>query len=916
MKKMFALLLCAFIFSLVSTVYAEGNTIWSLENGVLTISGNGEMENYRAWEAPWYGTYSEITTAVIQKGVTTIGSEAFTCCKNLRTVSLPDSLVAISDHAFYYTGITEIQIPDSVTSIGYSAFNGCISLETINIPSGVTVIDEYTFVDCYSLNSIDLPNGITSIGQAAFVNSGLNSITIPATVTSVAWRAFDHCDSLTDVWYGGSREQWNALTKNIADGNDALLNAEVHTLSLPSGTCGDGVRWLLDNNGTLTISGNGTMSSYTDITDTPWYSYASKIKKVVLESGVTTVGSYSFYSLTALEHIELADSVTEIGERAFANCSSLVQMHFGSGLTTIRDYAFYNINRSLKSLTIPASVQYIGRYAFAFITGIRSICIPESVITIGEGAFANCSALRALYIPASVKSIEGMLISSQSTVLFTNAASDNSGWATKWNCYNSYTQANTIFNSDVEEFWFWAELDETSRIVKIPAYISYVFPQAFSKFSNLRYVFLSGQVQKVYGMYEDYAPFNNGRYRIRIYTDAAQQQYGWGTYWNGGCSSYYYNTSEELFDHIATEIHSFENYVSDRNATCQKNGTKTAICSFDGCTEASQIEDLGSQLSHTIAVDGAVAATCTQTGLTEGSHCSVCSTILTPQEIISTKDHTVEIDDAVDATCQTPGLTEGSHCSECGMVLLKQEATPMIAHSYRFEDRIAPSCTLPGREESYSCQSCGDTLVGGAEIPAAGHQEQTVEAIAPTCTATGTASGVICSVCGEVLSGFEEVEATGHHYKIISAVEPTCNDAGNSRGLVCTECSYAMVPCEVIPALGHEYDHGLCIRCGKISKTMNVLSLPEKLVTISESAFENINAEIIVIPETVQTIQAHAFTNNDKLQAVIFLGNPVSIADDILDNCPDCIIAVHANTTAEQWAQRKNFTVKYLDTFL
>lgn len=85
---------------------------------------------------------------------------------------------------------------------------------------------------------------------------------------------------------------------------------------------------------------------------------------------------------------------------------------------------------------------------------------------------------------------------------------------------------------------------------------------------------------------------------------------------------------------------------------------------------------------HTIVTDAAVAASCETTGLTEGSHCSVCGEILTEQTVIPATGHTPVKDAAVAAACETTGLTEGSHCSVCKTVLVAQKVIPAAGHKW------------------------------------------------------------------------------------------------------------------------------------------------------------------------------------------------------------------------------------------
>ena len=162
--------------------------------------------------------------------------------------------------------------------------------------------------------------------------------------------------------------------------------------------------WKLDADGTLTISGTGKMKNYNaDYNLSPVY-MNSKVKKVVIEKGVTTIGKYAFCNCTSLTDITIPDSVTSIGDFAFRFCSSLTSITISDSVTSIGNWAFLNCS-SLTSITIPDRVTSIGKDAFYNCSGLTSITIPDSVTSIGDGAFSECSSLTDIVIPSSVTSI-------------------------------------------------------------------------------------------------------------------------------------------------------------------------------------------------------------------------------------------------------------------------------------------------------------------------------------------------------------------------------------------------------------------------------------------------------------------------------------------------------------------------------
>ena len=213
--------------------------------------------------------------------------------------------------------------------------------------------------------------------------------------------------------------------------------------------------------------------------------------------------------------------------------------------------------------------------------------------------------------------------------------------------------------------------------------------------------------------------------------------------------------------------------------------------------------------THTEVVDEAIAATCTEPGLTEGKHCSVCRKILVAQETVAAKGHTEVIDQAVEPTCMKPGKTEGKHCSVCNEILVAQTEIPAKGHTWTAASCTAPktcsvcsatdgnplghdwsdwtvtteaTCTEKG-EKTRSCQREGCDAVETEEIAAKGHTEVIDAAVEPTCTKPGKTEGKHCSVCNEVLVAQTEVPAKGHTWTAASCTEPrTCSVCGATDG--------------------------------------------------------------------------------------------------------------------------------------
>ncbi len=268
------------------TCGAKGsNLTWTLDSeGVLTISGSGDMHGYGSSDAPWYGSRSRVKSAVIAEGVTSIGESAFENCRSLTSVTIPNSVTSIGWSAFFYCkSLTSVTIPDSVTSVGAYAFLGCTSLTSVTIPDSVTSIGGGAFAECWSLTGVTVPDGVTSIGDSAFAScTSLTSVTIPDSVTSIGGGAFAWCTSLTGIW--------------VTEGNS-------HYSSDASGV-------LFSKDKTTLVQYPGAFAAY------------------AIPDSVTSIGQHAFNGCRSLTSVTIPDGVTSIGDGAFASCTSLTDVYY------------------------------------------------------------------------------------------------------------------------------------------------------------------------------------------------------------------------------------------------------------------------------------------------------------------------------------------------------------------------------------------------------------------------------------------------------------------------------------------------------------------------------------------------------------------------------------------------------------
>lgn len=285
-------------------------------------------------------------------------------------------------------------------------------------------------------------------------------------------------------------------------------------------------------------------------------------------------------------------------------------------------------------------------------------------------------------------------------------------------------------------------------------------------------------------------------------------------------------------------------------ATCTKDGSKEYKCTVCGKTKTEKIPAKG----HTPETLVAVAETCTETGLTEGSKCMVCGEVLKAQEVIEAHGH--NYDDGVvvsEPTCTEEGLKRFT-CKECNDT--KDESIEKSGHVLVAVADVAATCTEDGHTGGFTCEVCKEVIEkptvvaatghtfgkqkvktkatctkdGVAEqtcsvcklkekvvLPATGHTVVQVSAKAATCTENGNTEGEKCKTCGKILSGVQTIKATGHNYKQTGTNNPTCSQAG-ARIYTCSKCQDTYT--ESIPATGAHHDDDRDYRCDDCGRSM------------------------------------------------------------------------------------------------
>ena len=393
----------------------------------------------------------------LPESVDYIDQFAFKNCSSLKSIIIPSAVTKIAVAAFLhcdalttvYYGGTE----DKWSTISIEGNNGCLNgvrkyyfsqtepekdgyfwhFDT----DGVTPVSwgnepNYSYGLEYSLNSdgkgytvvgigdcIDkdliIPSTykglpVNAIGENAFNgNTDITYVLIDRAVTSIGQGAFNLCSSLINVYYNGTKEEWETLCSSIGVSNDYLIDAKVYYFSETEPA--DGFFWHFDTDGKTPVSW-GVESNYSVglkyslNTDEKGYTvvgigYCEDTDLVIPATyrglPVTAIGSNAFESVRSFKSVSIPASVTTIGEKAFASCGvTSVTFATNSQLTTVDRYAFFS-SSSLQSIALPDGVTTIGVAAFNGCNNITSISIPDSITTIEDRALDFNSSAFTVY---------------------------------------------------------------------------------------------------------------------------------------------------------------------------------------------------------------------------------------------------------------------------------------------------------------------------------------------------------------------------------------------------------------------------------------------------------------------------------------------------------------------------------------
>ncbi len=447
------------LFNNALTTIGDFAFMWCINMKSITVSNSVKTIKQYA-----FAQCKALEDVVIGRSVSDIGMGVFSQCGALKSIKVKDGNTTYDSrddcNAIIHKETTELVrgcqntvIPNTVTSIGIGAFSDGYGLESIDIPNSVTSIKNSAFFKCKDLKHVTIGASVVSIGKYAFQECfSLRSVAMGVSVTSIEEAAFAHCRSLAKLSVDAAEPPicGGYVFSSVDQGSCALYVrleyaekykaadtwkdfANIKTIDA-SGKCGDNLKWTLDSDGELIITGDGPMYSYFDEQTDRWD--PTLVKKVWIDGQATTIGQRMFGACTELESVKLPNSLTHIDVNAFAGCSKLANVTIPNSVTQIGAFAFSGCS-SFTSLTIPASVtnieSSITNYCMALkkitvdpnnktydsrgdcnaiietatntlISGCVATSIPNTVNVIGRSAFEGTNLIK-VDIPASVTSI-------------------------------------------------------------------------------------------------------------------------------------------------------------------------------------------------------------------------------------------------------------------------------------------------------------------------------------------------------------------------------------------------------------------------------------------------------------------------------------------------------------------------------
>ena len=359
------------------TVDTVNSILYSKDKTKLYCSFNsefmGELVIPEGVESIYPGAFEnkmEITSVSFPKSLNEIGSNAFSGCSSLETVTFADdcNLASVGDCTFTNcVSLTSVALPSNLQTISYEMFMGCEALTSVT--SNATYIASEAFLGCSQLTGVTYSKGLTYIGDQSFAYcASLKSINLYKN-TVLGYSPFDSCFNLSEVYI---EEGFKAIV------DDAFRScSSLKSITLPNS---------LESIGMNAFAG-------------------TKLTELVIPKNVSYIADNAFSGLTTLTKVEIQSPLNEIGNSVFKGCSSLESIILPNSLSSIGEQAFYGCV-SLKSIDLPSIIESIGGAAFYGCSSLTAIVLPENLVELGSSSgyyydstssvFGNCTKLESV----------------------------------------------------------------------------------------------------------------------------------------------------------------------------------------------------------------------------------------------------------------------------------------------------------------------------------------------------------------------------------------------------------------------------------------------------------------------------------------------------------------------------------------